>query len=681
MLGFYFHHFFIVFLDFYFYLYTAKKKDIFIMKKLWVLFLLVFAVMTVNGKDYSVKSPNGKLMIKVHAASTLTWEIEYQGRTVLAPSAMSVDIYSSVLGKNVKVRKAEIKKVNQSFDTPVYKKSCVKDQYQSLTLFCKDGYNVEFRAYDEGAAYRFLVNRYIDKLHYEQVEFCFADDYQAYIPYVNSGEDNRYGTSFESLYDEQRLSEMYPNSLAFLPLAVCLPEGMKAVIMEAGVRDYPGLFLKKGKGNTFVGEHAPYVLEDRRVGRDLIPTKRADYIANGSNGKLPWRVVLVTEKDAQLLDNDMAQRLSEPCKIDDVSWIKPGLVAWDWWNHTNITGVDFRSGMNTPTYKYFIDFAQKYELPYIIIDEGWSDADDLFTVSKEIDLSALIDYGKRRHVDIILWCTWRNLVKDIDKTMSHYAAMGIKGFKVDFFDRDDQRVAQDVERMAACAAQYHLVLDLHGYKPIGLQRAYPNILNIEGVKGLENMKWERRVGNAPENDFPRHDVIIPYLRMLSGPMDYTPGAMLNATKDFFIGNNRQPMSQGTRVHQMAMYVLYEAPLQMLADSPTKYLRNPECTAFISQIPTVFDETVALAGEMGQYAAIARRKGDVWYVGVLNNWDARDIEIPLSFLKKPLNAEIFADGINADKEATDYSITKSQVSGDDTLKIHLAPGGGWVAILR
>ena len=651
------------------------------MKKILVLFLSVFTAITVYGKDYSVQSPNGKLTVKVHAGSDLTWEVEYQEKTVLMPSAMSVDIGSAVLGKNAKVKKATIKQVNQSFDTPVYKKSSVKDNYKSLTLFCKDGYNVEFRAYYEGAAYRFIVNRYIDKLHHEQVEYCFADDYKAFIPYVNSGQDNRYGTSFESLYDEQRLSEVVPGSLAFLPLAVCLPNGMKAVIMEAGVRDYPGLFLKKGKTNSFVGEHAPYVLEERRVDRDLIPTKRADYIANGSNGKLPWRVVLVTENDAQLLDNDMAQRLSDPCEIDDVSWIRPGLVAWDWWNHTNITGVDFTSGMNTPSYKYYIDFAQKYHLPYIIIDEGWSDADDLFKVSQEIDLPALIDYGKRCNVDIILWCTWRNMVKDIEKTMSHYSAMGIKGFKVDFFDRDDQRVARDVENMAACAADYHLILDLHGYKPIGLQRAYPNILNIEGVRGLENTKWARRVGNAPEHDFPRYDVIIPYLRMLLGPMDYTPCAMLNATKDFFIGNNRQPMSQGTRVHQMAMYVLYEAPLQMLADSPTKYLRNPECTSFISQIPTVFDETVALAGEMGEYAAIARRKGDVWYVGVLNNWDARDIESPLSFIKKTMHAEIFADGINADKEATDYRITKSQVSGNDTLKIHLAPGGGWAAIFR
>ncbi len=651
------------------------------MKKFLILFITVFAATAVYGKDYVVQSPNGKLSVKVHAGATLTWEVEYQGKTVLMPSAMSVDIGSAVLGKNVKVKKASVKQIKESFPTPVYKKASVEDYCKMLTLVCKDGYNVEFRAYDEGAAYRFVVNRYIDKLHSEQVEYCFADDYQAYIPYVHSGADNRYGTSFESFYEEQRLSEMSPDALAFLPLAVCLPEGKKAVIMEAGVRNYPGLFLGKGKKNSFIGEHAPYVLEEKRVDRDLVPTKRADYIANGSDGKLPWRVVLVTENDAQLLDNDMAQRLSEPCKIDDVSWIKPGLVAWDWWNNTNITGVDFKSGMNTPTYKYYIDFAQQYQLPYIIIDEGWSDADDLFKYNPEIDLTALIDYAKQRNVDIILWCTWRNLVKDIDKTMRHYAAMGIKGFKVDFFDRDDQRVANDVERIAACAAEHHLVLDLHGYKPIGLQRAYPNILNIEGVRGLENTKWAKRVGNAPADDFPHYDVIIPYLRMLSGPMDYTPGAMINATKDFFIGNNRQPMSQGTRMHQLAMYVLYEAPLQMLADSPSKYLRNPECTRFISQIPTVFDETVALAGEIGKYAAVARRKGNVWYVGVLNNWDARDIEIPLSFLKKPMRAEIFADGVNADREATDYRRTEREVSGGERLKIHLAPGGGWAAIIR
>ncbi|MBQ4146709.1 MAG: glycoside hydrolase family 97 protein [Prevotella sp.] len=649
------------------------------MKKLLTICLMLIIAMGMYAKDYRVQSPNGKLSITVSADKQLTWQVAYQGKAILAPSVMSVDLGTAILGKNVKVRKASIRRIDETFATPVYKKAQVRDCCNELTLDCKDGYQVVFRAYDEGAAYRFVINRYVDKLHHEQVEFCFADDHKALIPYVYT--TDRYVTSFESLYDEQRLSEMYADSLATLPMAVCLPDGMKAVIMEAGVRDYPGMFIKKGEGNSIVGEHAPYVLEEKRVGRDLIPTKRASYIANGSNGKLPWRVVLVTENDAQLLDNDMAQCLSEPCKIEDTSWIRPGLVAWDWWNHTNITGVGFRSGMNTPTYKYFIDFAETYGIPYIIIDEGWSDADDLFTINKEIDLEALIDYGKQHHVDIILWCTWRNLMKDVEKTMQHYAAKGIKGFKVDFFDRDDQRVAQDVERIAACAADHHLVLDLHGYKPIGLQRMYPNILNIEGVRGLENTKWEKRVGNAPEHDFPRNDVIIPYLRMLSGPMDYTPGAMLNATKDHFFGSNRQPMSQGTRAHQLAMYVVYEAPLQMLADSPSKYLKNLECTNFISRIPTVFDETVPLCGEMGQYAGVARRKGDVWYVGILNNWEPRDIELPLSFINGQKRAEIFRDGINADQEATDYHRLFRNVTREISIKIHLAPGGGWAAIIR
>ncbi len=651
------------------------------MKKFFIIYLSLFIVMTTFGKGYLVQSPNGKLKITVDAGNTLTWQIQYQGKAVLQPSAMSVDIGSDVLGKNVKVKRAMVKRIRESFSTPVYKKATVTDQYTLLVLSCKDGYDVEFRAYDDGAAYRFVINRYVDKVCSEQVELCFSDDHHAFIPYVNSRKEDRYGTSFESFYDEQRLSEMYPDSLVLLPMAVCLPDGMKAVLMEAGVRDYPGLFVKKGGKNSLIGEHAPYVLEDHPVNRNLVPIKRASYIANGCSGSLPWRVVLVTERDAQLLDNDMAQRLSEPCKIEDVSWIKPGLVAWDWWNNTNVTGVNFKSGMNTSTYKYYIDFAETYGIPYIIIDEGWSDADDLFKINQEIDLPTLIDYGKQHHVDIILWCTWRNMVKEIDKTMRHYASMGIKGFKVDFFDRDDQRVAQDVERIAIAAADHHLVLDLHGYKPIGLQRAYPNILNIEGVKGLENTKWEGRKGNVPEHDFPRHDVIIPYLRMLSGPMDYTPGAMLNATKDFFIGSYRQPMSQGTRVHQLAMYVVYEAPLQMLADSPSKYLNNLECTNFISRIPTVFDETVALSGEMGQYAAIARRKGEVWYLGVLNNWEARDIEIPLSFLEKTMRAEILSDGINADKEATDYYRRIRNVAPDDILKVRLAPGGGWAAIIR
>ena len=380
------------------------------------------------------------------------------------------------------------------------------------------------------------------------------------------------------------------------------------------------------------------------------------------------------------------QRLAPECRIADTSWIKPGKVAWDWWNTCNLTGVDFKAGMNTPTYKKYIDFAAENLLEYIIIDEGWSGKESLMEdISPEINLEELVAYGNQKGIGIILWASWRNLTGGgdispaVEQVISHYAQMGIKGFKIDFFDRDDQLAISSTEQLAACAAKHHMLLDLHGLKPFGIQRAYPNILNFEGVKGLENSKWEPIVNGAPLHDFPRYDVTAPYLRQLAGPMDYTPGAMVNATRSLFRSVNDHPMSQGTRVHQMAMYTVFEAPLQMLADSPSKYMKEQECTDFIAKVPTTFDETIALDGKIAEYITIARRKGNTWFVGSMTNWTPRSCTIDLSFLSEGnYEAEIFADGINADREATDYKKEVRIVTAKDKLNVQLAPGGGWTA---
>lgn len=639
-------------------------------------------------KKYSLSSPGGKLVVAVTAGDKLSWNLSYNGEAVLEGEA-AMTLSDGSFGKDVKVKSVKKASVSSSFATAIYKKSEVQDEYNSLTLICRGGYSVEFRAYDEAAAYRFISDKtggYI--IENETAGFSFSDDYRAFVPYVNdnrSGE--RYCYSFESYYDEQMLSELYPDSLAITPLAVCLPGELKATIMEGGLEDYPGMFLRKGEGNSLIAEFAPYPLESIVAGHarlNLIPTMRAEYIAKvDSPRSFPWRVVLVTEKDTQLADNDMAQRLAPACKIDDLSWIKPGKVAWDWWNTCNLTGVDFESGMNTPTYKAFIDFAAANGLEYIIIDEGWSGKESLLKdLNPEIDLPEIVSYGNEKGVGVILWSSWRNAADELEEAFSHYEQLGIKGFKIDFFDRDDQPLIKSVEEIAAAAAEHHLLLDLHGLKPYGIQRTYPNILNFEGVKGLENAKWEPIVDGEPFHDFPRYDVTIPYLRMLPGPLDYTPGAMMNATKDHFRTDNDHPMSQGTRVHQMAMYTVYEAPLQMLADSPSKYMKEQECTDFIASIPTTFDETIAIDGQMGEYIVIARRKGDTWYVGALTNWTAREISIDLSFLGEGSHeAVIFSDGVNAHKEATDYKRSTATVSYADSLNIRMAPGGGWAAIIK
>ena len=664
--------------------------------KLFFLFCLIS--LCASAGNYEVSSPNGKLKVTITTDEGVKWSVDYDGRQVLLPSAIDIRLSQGRktygLGKVGKVARHA---VNGSFKNPFYKKLNISDAYGQLLMYTTEKFTIEVRAYDDGAAYRLISsNKKPLTVTDETVEFCFGDDYQAFVPYVNDNRGGeRYCYSFESYYDEAPLSKMYPDSLAITPLAVCLPDGMKAIVMDAGVENYPGMMLKKGEGNVLKAEFAPYPLEQEIGGYDrlnLVPTKRADYIAKFvKQQSLPWRAVVITERDADILSCDMAQRLAPACRIADTSWIKPGKVAWDWWNNCNITGVDFPSGMNTDTYLYYIDFAAKNRVEYIIIDEGWSGKESLMEgLSPDIDLKRLIAYGKEKGVGIILWSSWRNLIGSnplggiaaTEAVMKHYADMGIKGFKVDFFDRDDQQVIASAYQVAECAAKYHLYLDYHGLKPFGIQRAYPNIFNFEGVKGLENSKWEPRVGDGPLHNQPRYDVTAPYLRMLAGPMDYTPGAMMNAMKDSFFGNNDHPMSQGTRVHQMAMYTTFEAPLQMMADSPTKYMQNQECTDFIAQIPTTFDETVALDGKLGEYTVIARRKGSVWYVAAMTDWTARDLTISLDFIGEGQHtADIFADGVNAHKEATDYKHTQQTVTSKDRLTVHLSSGGGWTAIIR
>ena len=664
--------------------------------KLFFLFCLIS--LCASAGNYEVSSPNGKVKVTITTDEGVKWSVDYDGRQVLLPSAIDIRLSQGRktygLGKVGKVARYT---VNGSFKNPFYKKLNISDAYGQLLMYTTEKFTIEVRAYDDGAAYRLISsNKKPLTVTDETVEFCFGDDYQAFVPYVNDNRGGeRYCYSFESYYDEAPLSKMYPDSLAITPLAVCLPDGMKAIVMDAGVENYPGMMLKKGEGNVLKAEFAPYPLEQEIGGYDrlnLVPTKRADYIAKFvKQQSLPWRAVVITERDADILSCDMAQRLAPACRIADTSWIKPGKVAWDWWNNCNITGVDFPSGMNTNTYLYYIDFAAKNRVEYIIIDEGWSGKESLMEgLSPDIDLKRLIAYGKEKGVGIILWSSWRNLIGSnplggiaaTEAVMKHYADMGIKGFKVDFFDRDDQQVIASAYQVAECAAKYHLYLDYHGLKPFGIQRAYPNIFNFEGVKGLENSKWEPRVGDGPLHNQPRYDVTAPYLRMLAGPMDYTPGAMMNAMKDSFFGNNDHPMSQGTRVHQMAMYTTFEAPLQMMADSPTKYMQNQECTDFIAQIPTTFDETVALDGQLGEYTVIARRKGSVWYVAAMTDWTARDLTISLDFIGEGQHtADIFADGVNAHKEATDYKHIQQTVTSKDRLTVHLSSGGGWTAIIR
>lgn len=632
-----------------------------------------------------LKSPNGKIDMALKSGEKILWSVKHESTEVITPSAISLTLDNGViLGSNVKVISVKRSKVNTSFPTPIYKKKAVIDAYNQLTVNFKGDFGLILRAYNDGVAYRFFTTKKGQIIiESEEANFNFSKDYKAFIPYVRDLRENDiYTSAFEVMYDEIPLSKFVKDSLAISPLLIDLENGKKAAIIEAELEDYPGMFLTKNNETQqgLQGTFAHYPQQERLGGynkMNYMVVKRESYIAKTSGTRdFPWRAIIISESDKELANNDMIQKLSTPSQIADESWIKPGKVAWDWWNDWNISKVDFKAGINTQTYKYYIDFASKNHIEYVVLDEGWSEETDMMKISPSMNIKELISYGKQKNVGIILWASWYAINQVIDDAFSKYSKMGVKGFKIDFIDRDDQKMVKSIYDIAKKAASYKLFIDYHGmYKPTGIQRTYPNIVNFEGVKGLENAKW------TPNDDMPRYETSIPFIRMLAGPMDYTPGAMRNAIRSDFRPSNSMPMSQGTRCHQLGMYVVYEAPLQMMADSPTAYIKEQESTTFISQIPTTFDETIALDGKVGEYVALARRKGDVWFVGGLTNWSAREITIELSFLDMgTYSAEIFKDGVNANKDASDYKREIVKVTSTDKLIINMANGGGFAMII-
>ena len=593
-----------------------------------------------------------------------------------------------MLGDTRGLKKVITRSVRQQISAPFYKKAYVPDNYNELILVFKDHYDVVFRVYDSGVAYRFhtFFQDSVNVLS-EMEYFGFPGDPSAYIPYVNASRtpeepiDKLFETSFENQYAHlEHLSEMDKNRLAFLPLLVELPQGRKVVITEADLHDYPGMYLQYG--NHLTGCFAPCPKRVEQGGHNNLQYRvkeRYPYLARtGGTRFYPWRVIAVSHQDKELADNDLVFLLSKPSKVHDMTWIKPGKVAWDWWNNWNIWGVDFKAGINNDTYKYYIDFAAEKGIEYVILDEGWAvnKQADLFQVVPEIDLPMLVNYANSKGVGIVLWAGYAAMDKDMEKVCQHYSQMGVKGFKVDFMDRDDQIVVNFYERMAATAAKYHLFIDFHGaYKPTGLSRTYPNVLNYEGVFGLEQCKWA-----GPDVDMVTYEVTIPFIRMLAGPMDFTQGAMRNGAKGCYQPNWSEPMSQGTRCRQLAEYVIFEAPFAMLCDAPTAYMQEPECTEFIAQVPTVWDETRALDGEVGHYLVMARRKGNTWYVGAINDWERRTVTVDLSALGiSGDRVTTFTDGPNAHRKGVDYQKKTVNVRGVSKLTLELAPGGGAVII--
>ena len=648
----------------------------------WMLPLLLLVALNAQAREYELKSPSGKLSLKVDCGPQTSWSLSIDGTPVTEGNRMALEIVrpvARVLGDKAVVQKVVRTAVSREVETPLYRQKSVREAYNGLVLKMKGGYDIELRAYDEGVAYRF-VTHFKDSLSVKNEVFQFhtGGAMDAVIPYQRWRKEDIYESSFENQYSYIPAGEpMREDYFAFLPMLAGVGDKGKLLLTEADILDYPGMFVSTG-ADVWEAVFPPIPTAFRYSKRyNQHRYAYSDILAvTAGQRSFPWRVLAYAEKDTDLPCNDLSWLLATPSKLEDLSWIEPGLSAWDWWNGFRLTGVDFESGINTATYKYHIDFAARFGLKYIIVDEGWYKVPDILTPIPEMDIPTICAYAASKGVKVILWSTG-GLVDMVgpEKVCAHYAAQGVAGLKLDFFDGQDQLTVQQIERLAAAAAAHKMILDLHGmYKPAGLNRSWPHILGFEGVLGEEAFR--------KEIDFPLYDVTFPYLRQVSGPTDYTPGAMRSAARKERAHVSRGAYAWGTRAHQVGMYVVLDQPLGILCDSPSLYEQEPETTAFIAAIPTVFDRSFIQSGKLGESIVSVREKDGKWYVGGLTNWDARDVEVDLSFLPAgQWKARIYTDGTNAHKFGVDYRLSSRSVSPDTVLPIHMAPGGGFAIILE
>lgn len=648
-------------------------------KKTLFLTLILLKITSVSGQEFNIQSKDKNTTVNINIEENITFSVKKFNETVIEKGLINLNLYGNNLAEKAKVLADKIVDIDESITSIVPQKNkIVQNSYKELQLKFKGHFEVHFRVYNEGFAYRFVTNRKGDvEVFSEDMQITFPEKTTSYFP----KEDKMY-SHFEREYLLTKLDTIPKGDFCSLPALFNKADEIRILFSEADLYDYPNMFLEGTNSNTLKATFPKVVLETKpqpgRADRNVIITKEANYIAKTSGKRTyPWRFFVITHDDKTLLEEDMVFKLSRPNELETTDWIKPGKIAWDWYNANNIYDVDFKSGLNTQTYKYYIDFASQYGLEYVILDEGWTKSTtEILDFNPEMDIKTLIDYGKEKNVGIILWCLWKQLDDNMETILQTYADWGAVGVKVDFMQRADQYMVNSFTRIAKEAAKRNLLVDFHGaYKPAGLRRAYPNVLSYEGVKGNENNKWESKIT-------PKHNVTLPFIRMVVGPMDYTPGAMRNAQENNHHVNFDRPVSLGTRAHQVAMYVVFESALQMLCDAPSSYLEDKNTIEFISKIPTVWDETIPLKAKVGEYVAIARKNKDIWYVGAMTNWEARALDLDFSFLPKgSYSITIFHDGINANTYAEDYKVSTKSITNKSKFEINLAKGGGWSAIIK
>tara|TARA_R110002051_G_scaffold126663_1_gene200290 strand:- start:2093 stop:4057 length:1965 start_codon:yes stop_codon:yes gene_type:complete len=643
------------------------------------LVLTILLFQSTLAKDITVTSPNKKITVKIDLSKEIIFSINHINNPLLEKGTISLNLLTEILGINPKLVSVKRQTIDEMINPIIpLKNSEIRNYCNVLRLYFKNDYQLEFRVFDNGVSYRFLTTKKEEiTVVNESSTYQFADNYNAYL-----SKTERTFSNYENVYQKTSIKDFKKEDVAVIPLFLDT-EKSKILIMEADLHDYPAMFLEGTGGNSLHAWFPKYPEKTEPLpnssggDRRLKISKEADYIAktNGTRS-FPWRIFAITEEDKDIAANDLVYILSSPSEFNNFSWIKPGQTSWEWWHASNIYGVDFKAGYNTPTYKYYIDFASKYGMAYMLMDEGWSySVTDISKPNPDIDLDELVRYGKEKNVKIILWASWLS-VENTPTFFEQVKKIGAAGVKIDFMDRSDQWMMNYYERIAKKAFENELLVDFHGsISPRGLRRTYPNIISYEGLTGMEQNK-------GGGHDTPNNRVILPFTRNVAGPMDYTPGAMKSVHPKFWHANWTNPMSIGTRVHQLALYVVFESGLQMLADNPSDYYKEDECTRFITDVPTTWDETRILSGKIGEYIITAKRKGENWYIGAITNEKNREINIDLSFLKKDTKytIDMFTDGINADSYATDYKHSEKNVQSTDTIHIKMVLNGGFAAKL-
>jgi alpha-glucosidase len=641
-------------------------------------------------KSLDLLSPDGKIKLSIDLKDKIYYTISTNNEVVLQNNEMQLRLSNEVLGKNPKLASQK----RSSTDTEIkpvvpFKFSTIRNHYNQLLLDFNGNYSVEFRVFDDGIAYRFITRKKgkIEVMH-EDFNLSFPGEYLLHLQYA--GETRGFASVYEENYSHINADKWKTgDQMAVLPLLIDTRKGTKILVSETDINDYPNMFLCGNGVKNRISSIFPPAPAETQVNENgsVIITKEADYIAKTSGTReFPWRWFIVTHNDGQLLESTMAGRLAPPCAIQDVSWIKPGQAFWDYINRSTDYGpeVTYIQGVNTPTFKRYIDFAAKNHIPYLLIDAGWAVKHEWVKSSQEtrpeLDLPELVSYGKSKNVRIVLWMLYQVIQQDLDddnyNLFEYYSKMGIAGFKIDFMDRSDQWIVNFYEQATKEAAKHKMLIEYHGsYKPVGLEYKYPNILSYEGVRGLEYGS-----GTTPDNS-----IYLPFMRNVVGPMSFTPGSMLNTQPEHLReGWGYNWASIGTRAHHLAYYVLLESGMQMIADSPRRFEENPDCSDFIFSTPVTWDETKSLAAEVGQYAIVAKRHGDKWRIGgITNNAEKnREFDISFDFLPegKTYLLTSFEDGPNANGQAMDYNIRKQEVKKGDKIHIKMARNGGWAAEL-